>query len=74
MAVTSSIAAAHSRTLIQHGYAAAAALTGGLHWAMWVCGLTGLAAIPAAALIRRARKADVLPAAQPEGLEMAAAR
>ncbi|MBV9380368.1 MAG: MFS transporter [Streptosporangiaceae bacterium] len=79
VAVTSSIAAAHSRTLIQHGYAAAAALTGGLHWAMWVCGLTGLAAIPVAfALIRRARKADVaadvITTAQPEDLEMAATR
>jgi EmrB/QacA subfamily drug resistance transporter len=60
VAVTSSIAAAHSRTLISHGYATAAALTGGLHWAMWACGLTGLAAIPVAfALIRRPRKADV---------------
>lgn len=79
VAVTSSIATAHSRTLIQHGYAAATALTGGLHWAMWVCGLTGLAAIPAAvALIRRARKAavaaDVITTAPSEDLEMAATR
>ena len=37
----------------------AAALTGGFHWALWVCGLTGLAAIPVAfALIRRTRKAS----------------
>ncbi len=36
----------------------AAALTGGFHWALWVCGLTALAAIPVAfALIRRTRKA-----------------
>ena len=56
VAVASSIAASHSRTLAHHGVAAAAALTGGFQWALWVCGLTGLAAIPAAfALIRRTR-------------------
>jgi EmrB/QacA subfamily drug resistance transporter len=62
VAVASSIAAAHSRTLIQHGYATATALTGGLHWAMWVCGLTGLAAIPVAfALMRPTRGLASLP-------------
>jgi hypothetical protein len=33
-----------------------AALTGGLHWAMWACALTGLAAIPAGALRRLTRR------------------
>ena len=74
VAVTSSIAAAHSRALIQHGYAAAAALTGGLHWAMWVCGLTGLAAIPVAFALIRSRNAAMITTAQPEDLEMAATR
>jgi hypothetical protein len=48
--------------LLQHGVASAAALTGGLQWAMWACGATGLAAIPVAfALIRRQRgERDVL--------------
>ena len=56
VAVASSIAASHSRALLHHGDAAAAALTGGFQWALWVCGLTGLAAIPAAfVLIRRTR-------------------
>jgi hypothetical protein len=56
VAVTSSIAAAHSQALLQHGVASTAALTGGLQWAMWACGATGLAAIPVAfALIRRER-------------------
>ena len=42
--------------LVYHGDATAAALTGGFQWALWVCGLTGLAAIPAAlVLIRRTR-------------------
>jgi EmrB/QacA subfamily drug resistance transporter len=48
VAVASSVAASYSRTLLQHGYATAAALTGGFHWALWVCGLTALAAIPVA--------------------------
>ena len=56
VAVASSIAASHSPTLVHHGSATAAALTGGFQWALWVCGLTGLAAIPAAlVLIRRTR-------------------
>jgi EmrB/QacA subfamily drug resistance transporter len=46
VAITSSVAASHSHSLVQQGYATAAALTGGLQWAMWVCGLAGLAAIP----------------------------
>jgi hypothetical protein len=53
VAVASSIAASRFHTLAGHGYAAAAALTGGLQWAIWVCGLTGLAAIPVAFLLIR---------------------
>jgi len=60
VAVASSIAASYSRTLAHHGYATAAALTGGFQRALWLCGLTALAAIPVAfALIRRTRKACV---------------
>jgi EmrB/QacA subfamily drug resistance transporter len=72
VAVASSIAASHSRALVQHGYATASALTGGFHWAVWVCALTGLAAIPVAfALIRRSRVhgADVIAAAPRETAE-----
>jgi hypothetical protein len=46
VAVASSIAASYSHTLAHHGYATAAALTGGFQRALWVCGLNGLAAIP----------------------------
>jgi EmrB/QacA subfamily drug resistance transporter len=54
VAVTSSIAASRFHTLAARGYPAAAALTGGFHVALLVCGLTGLAALPVAfALIRR---------------------
>jgi hypothetical protein len=57
VAVASSIAASYAHTLAQHGYGAAAALTGGFQRALWVCGLSGLAAVPVAfALIRRPRK------------------
>jgi hypothetical protein len=54
VAVASSIAASRFHTLVHHGYGAAAALTGGFTWALWICGLTGLVAIPVAlVLIRR---------------------
>ena len=66
VAVASSIAASHFHTLIHHGYATAAALTGGFQLALWVCGLTGLAAVPVAfGLIRRRQKAPTVAAAQP---------
>jgi len=56
VAVASSIAASHSGALLHRGYSPAAALTGGFGLAMWVCGLTGLAAIPVIfGLIRRSR-------------------
>jgi EmrB/QacA subfamily drug resistance transporter len=59
VAVASSIAASYTHTLAQHGYGAAAALTGGFQRALWVCGLSGLAAVPVAfALIRRTRSAE----------------
>ena len=75
VAIASSIAASHARTLIHHGYATAAALTGGFHLALWVCGLTGLVAVPVAfGLIRRHRKAPTAAAAQSPELMMSATR
>jgi MFS family permease len=75
VAVASSIAASHFHALARHGYPTAAALTGGFHWALWVCGPAGLTAIPVALiLIRRTRKADVIATAQPQDLVMAATR
>jgi EmrB/QacA subfamily drug resistance transporter len=56
VAVASSIAAARFHTLVHHGYGKPAALTGGFTSALWVCGLTGLVAIPVAfVLMRRAK-------------------
>ena len=75
VAVASSIAASRFHVLVQHGSPAAAALTGGFHWALWVCGLTGLAAIPVAfALIRRRpRTAAAIVTAPPRVLAEASA-
>jgi MFS family permease len=59
VAVASSIAASRFHLLAEHGYATAVALTGGFRWALWVCGLSGLAAIPVAfVLSRRPRKSS----------------
>ena len=54
VAVASSIAASRFHALAHHGDATAAALTGGFHVALLVCGLTGLAAIPIAFIKPRA--------------------
>jgi EmrB/QacA subfamily drug resistance transporter len=63
IAVASTIAAAHSRVLLGQGRAAAEALTGGFHWALWVSGLIGLAAIPVAVvLVRRSEIAQAVAA------------
>jgi MFS family permease len=63
IAVASTIAAAHSRVLLGQGRAAAVALTGGFHWALWVSGLIGLAAIPVAVgLVRRSEIARAVAA------------
>jgi EmrB/QacA subfamily drug resistance transporter len=55
VAVASSIAASHFHALARHGDAAGVALTGGLHLAIWVSGLTGLTAVPVAQVLMRAR-------------------
>jgi hypothetical protein len=60
VAVASSIAATRFHTLVSQGQTSPAALTGGFQWALWVCGLTGLAAIPVTfLLIRKAKTAGV---------------
>ncbi|MBV9451737.1 MAG: MFS transporter [Streptosporangiaceae bacterium] len=61
IAVASTVAAAHFRVLQGQGHAAAIALTGGFHWALWVSGLTALAAVPVTfLLIRRAELAQAV--------------
>ena len=53
VAVASTVAATHFKTLPGSGAGTAAALTGGFQWALWVCGAVGLAAIPIALLLVR---------------------
>jgi MFS family permease len=61
VAIASTVAATHFKTLIHSGSAAPAALTGGFQWAFWVCGAIALAAIPITFLLVRSR--DLSPAA-----------
>ena len=67
VAVASSIAASRFHTLVHHGYTSAAALTGGFTSALWVCGLTGVVAIPVAfVLTRRAKTASAVATSAPQ--------
>jgi EmrB/QacA subfamily drug resistance transporter len=61
VAIASTVAATHFKTLVDSGSATPAALTGGFQWAFWVCGTIGLAAIPIAFLLVRSR--DLSPSA-----------
>ena len=54
VAVASTVLATRFHSLLAHGASNPAALTGGFRWALWVCGLTGLAAVPITiGLVRR---------------------
>jgi len=67
VAVASTVAATHSRLLFSQGHAPAAALAGGFQWALWVCGLVGLAAVPITfLLVRRTELAQAVAAALPQ--------
>ena len=64
VAVASTVAAAHFKTLVQDGHTTAAALTGGFQWAFWVCGATALLALPVTfLLVRRDELAKAIEAA-----------
>jgi EmrB/QacA subfamily drug resistance transporter len=56
IAVASTVAASRTGVLLGHGSATADALTGGFHSALWVSGLTALAAVPVAFLLMRRTK------------------
>jgi EmrB/QacA subfamily drug resistance transporter len=53
VAIASTVAASHFKTLEHAGIAPAAALTGGFQWAFWVCGAIGLLAVPVTLLLVR---------------------
>jgi Major Facilitator Superfamily len=61
VAVASTVAATRFHSLVAQGHATSAALTGGFQLALWVCGLTGLVAIPVTfVLIRRGEMAGAV--------------
>jgi Na+/melibiose symporter-like transporter len=64
VAIASTVAATHLKTLLGQGQAAPVALTGGFHWALWVCGTIALLALPVAATLigRKTAPAGLDPA------------
>jgi sugar phosphate permease len=52
VAIASTVAAGHFKTLIGDGQTTRAALTGGFQWAFWVCGAIALLALPTVAILR----------------------
>jgi hypothetical protein len=64
VAIASTVAATHLKTLLGQGQAAPVALTGGFHWALWVCGTIALLALPVAATLigRKPAAAGLEPA------------
>ncbi len=64
VAVASSVAASHFHTLVHRGQSTPAALTGGFAVAMWICGLSGLLAIPVAFGVMRGRRSTTSTATQ----------
>jgi len=55
VAIASTVAATRLGTLLGQGRPVNVALTGGFHWAFWVCGAIALLALPVTAtLLRRA--------------------
>ena len=64
VAVASTVAATRSGTLLGQGQPPAVALTGGFRWALWVCGVIALAALPVTATLLARRKKE--PATIPE--------
>ena len=68
MAIASTVAATRLGTLLGQGRPANVALTGGFHWAFWVCGAIALLALPVTAtLLRRATAppASTVPCPRP---------
>lgn len=53
VAVASTVAATHSRTLAASGHSTAVALTGGFHWAYGVCAAIAAAAVPISLVVAR---------------------
>ncbi len=65
VAIASTVAAAHTKTLLADGHATNAALTGGFQWAFWVCGAIALLALPTTAVLLRRSRRDQIEGAIP---------
>jgi MFS family permease len=61
IAVASTVATARASVLTGRGRPLADALTGGFHWAFWLCGLVSMAAVPVAVLLVRRTETDGIP-------------
>ncbi len=70
VAIASTVAASHLTTLLGQGQPASVALTGGFHWALWVCGAIALLALPVTATLLR-RPAPAGRAGAAPGVETA---
>ena len=53
VAITSTVAASHAGRLAAEGRPPQVALTGGFHWAFWVCAAVAVAAVPVIAVLGR---------------------
>ena len=65
VALASTVAATHFKTLTGDGKTANVALAGGFQWAFWVCGAIGLLALPTVVLLRRKPTATSIEHAVP---------
>jgi EmrB/QacA subfamily drug resistance transporter len=65
VAIASTVAAGHFKSLIGDGKTVNAALTGGFQWAFWVCGAIGLLALPTVAILRGKTTASGVEGAVP---------
>jgi EmrB/QacA subfamily drug resistance transporter len=59
VAIASTVAATHTKTLLESGHASNIALTGGLQWAFWACGVVGLLALPTIAILAGRRSKEI---------------
>jgi hypothetical protein len=58
VAIASTVATTHMKTLLGSGDATQAALIGGFQWAIWVCEAITLLALPTTAILLRRRRAN----------------
>ena len=65
VAIASTVAAAHLKTLAHQGDSASSALAGGFQWALWFCGATAIAAVIVTFVLMRGDELDAAPSLDP---------